>query len=430
MAEATLDGWLAWLEGLHPREIELGLGRIGRVARRLDLPAEQAPLITVAGTNGKGSTVACLESMFRAGGYRPGTFTSPHLLRYNERIRVDGRSVDDEAILDAFRAIDRARGETTLTYFEFATLAAAWCFREAGASPWILEVGLGGRLDATNCLDADLAVITAIDLDHMEWLGDTREAIATEKLGIARPGRPIVCADPDPPPPVADRARALSAPLYQVGQHYHYRATATDWSWWNSERHLGHLPRPHWMVNEALASAAGAVAAVTDGLPALALDPTSIAKGLADAHIVGRQTWVPGCGAGWLLDVGHNPAAIDLLAGRLDAARHRGRVRLAFGLMARKPLAALIARLAPVVDEWFALALDDPQSFSADAIARALRDAGEVVIGQGDASLARSMLETRAEADDLSVAAGSFRVVEAFMRVGIVPCNDQASGRD
>ncbi|RZU97989.1 bifunctional folylpolyglutamate synthase/dihydrofolate synthase [Spiribacter vilamensis] len=430
MAPTTLDGWLAWLERLHPREIELGLGRIGRVARRLDLPAEQAPLITVAGTNGKGSTVACLESMLRAGGYRPGAFTSPHLLAYNERIRIDGEPVDDEAILDAFRAIDRERGEITLTYFEFATLAAVWCFREAGASPWILEVGLGGRLDATNCLDADVAVVTAIDLDHMEWLGNTREAIATEKLGIARPGRPIICADPDPPSPVGETARALSSPLHQLGRHYHYRATVTDWSWWNDQRVFDHLPRPHWMGEDALANAAGAIAAITDGLPALDLDAESIARGLANAHITGRQTWVPGRGAGWLLDVGHNPAAIDLLARRLEGFRQHGRVRLAFGLMARKPLGALIARLAPVVDEWFALSLDDPQSFSADAIERALDDAGQAVIGQGDARLARSILEARAEADDLSVAAGSFRVVEAFMRAGVVPCNHRVSGRD
>lgn len=430
MADTSLDGWLAWLEGLHPREIELGLGRIGCVARRLSLPSEQAPLITVAGTNGKGSTVACLESMFRAGGHHPGAFTSPHLLRYNERIRVDGQPVDDAAILDAFRAIDRARGEITLTYFEFATLAAVWCFRAAGASPWILEVGLGGRLDASNCLDADLAIVTAIDLDHMEWLGDTREAIAAEKLGIARRDRPIVCADPDPPSRVAETASALPAPLHQLGEHYHYQARTTDWSWWSHDRRYDHLPRPHWMGDQALANAAGAVAAVTDAMPALALDSTSIATGLANAHIIGRQSWAPGGGGGWLLDVGHNPAAIDLLARRLEAVRGRGHVRVAFGLMARKPLSALIARLAPVVDEWFALALDDPQSFSADAIEQALGEAGQVVVGQGDASSARAILEARAAAHDLSVAAGSFRVVEAFMRAGIVPCNDRGSSRD
>ena len=428
MSAATLDDWLSWLEQLHPREIELGLGRIGRVAQRLNLPVEQAPLVTVAGTNGKGSTVACLESMFRAGGHRPGAFTSPHLLRYNERIRIDGEPVGDDAILAAFRAIDRARGDITLTYFEFATLAAVWCFREAGASPWILEVGLGGRLDATNCLDADVAVITAIDLDHMEWLGDTRAAIAAEKLGIARANRPIICADPDPPSPIAETARALPAPLQQLGRDYHYRASDADWSWWDSDYGLAQLPRPEWMGDEALANAAGAVAVVSGRLPAFALDPAAIARGLASARITGRQTRIPGCGAGWLLDVGHNPAAIDLLAHRLEGFRRHGRVRMAFGLMARKPLATLIARLAPVVDEWFALTLDDPQSFSAAAIEQALAEAGQTVIGQGDASLARSTLEARAASGDLSVAAGSFRVVEAFMRAGIVPCNHRASG--
>ena len=430
MIAASLDAWLAWLEGLHPREIDLGLGRIGEVADRLGLRNAAAPIITVAGTNGKGSTVACLEAMYRAAGYRPGAYTSPHLLRYNERMRVDGEALDDATILDAFRAIDAARGAITLTYFEFATLAAAWCFRSAEARPWLLEVGLGGRLDATNCFDADLAVVTTIDLDHMEWLGDNREAIAGEKMGIARAGRPVICADPRPPYRIAERAEAIGAPLWQLGRDYHYRAEGETWSWWQDGRDYAHLPRPAWMGDAALANAAGAVMAVSGAHPALALESPAIMQGLAAARLAGRQALVSGPGAGWLLDVGHNPSAIALLAERLAAQRVVGRVRLAFGLMARKPLKPLIEQLAPVVDEWFVLDLDDPQSHSRAEIEAALTNAGQTVIGVGDALMARQRLEASTADADLMVAAGSFRVVEAFMRIGVGACNGSGSGRN
>jgi len=426
----ALERWLAWLEGVHPREIDLGLARVSEVAERLGLRADPTPVITVAGTNGKGSTVACLESMLQAAGHRPGAFTSPHLLRFNERIQVAGHPLDDAAIVDAFRAIDRARGDITLTYFEFATLAAAWCFRAADASVWILEVGLGGRLDATNCLDADVAVITAIDLDHMEWLGDTREAIAGEKLGIARAQRPIICADPDPPARIAERAAALSAPLHQLGRDYEYTVGDSGWAWRDDERHYTDLPCPVWMDGTTLANAAGAVAALVRGRPSLGVDADSVARGLAGAGLIGRQSRASGPGSGWLLDVGHNPSAIARLARRLEQARGQGRVRVAFGLMARKPLTALIAGLAPVVDEWFVLELDDTQSHPAETVERALLDAGAVVIGRGDAGVARERLEARATGGDLAVAAGSFRVVESLMQTGVIPCNASGSGRD
>lgn len=430
MAATVLERWLAWLEGVHPRGIDLGLERITEVARRLELQSDPTPIITVAGTNGKGSTVACLESILQAAGHRPGAFTSPHLLRYNERIRIDGKPVDDADIVAAFEAIDRARGSITLTYFEFSTLAAVWCFRAAGAHPWVLEVGLGGRLDASNCLDPEVAVITAIDLDHMEWLGDTREAIAGEKLGIARPHRPIICSDPQPPQRIAERAAALPAPLHQLGRDYGYASGDGDWSWHDDHRDYVHLPRPEWMGDAALANAAGAVAALTRGMPSLGVDAASVARGLATARLNGRQSRAPGPGDGWLLDVGHNPSAIELLARRLAAHREHGRVRVAFGLMARKPLRVLIERLAPVVDEWYALSLDDSESHTAEAIERALADVGAVVIGRGDAAGARQQLEQRAAGSDLAVAAGSFRVVEAFMQAGVVPCNAGDSSRD
>ncbi len=430
MTAGALNDWLQWLEGVHPREIDLGLERISVVADRMGLREVGAPIVTVAGTNGKGSTVACLESMALAAGKTPGAYTSPHLLHYNERIRIAGEPASDALILQAFEAINTARAEITLTYFEFATLAAAWCFRHCEVSPWILEVGLGGRLDATNCFDADLAIVTRIDLDHMEWLGDNREAIAGEKMGIARPGRPIVCADPEPPARIAQRAQALEAPLWQLGVDYHGEPGQATWRWHAAERAYADLPRPAWLPDNALANAAGAVMAVSGACPALMLPEAAVREGLARASLAGRQQLVATDATRWLLDVGHNPSAIALLAERLATERERATVRMAFALMKRKPLEPLLAELLPVVDEWFVLALDDPQAHAPDAVAAALKAHGAVCLGEGDAALAKTRLEALSRPEDLNVAAGSFRVVEAFMQQGIGGCNKQAGSRN
>jgi len=418
-----LEDWLRWLEGVHPQEIDLGLARISEVADRLGLRQAGVPIITVAGTNGKGSTVACLEAMYSAAGYQPGSYTSPHILRYNERIRMAGVPVNDALIRAAFEAIERARADITLTYFEFATLAAAWCFRERNAAPWILEVGLGGRLDATNCFDADLAVVTAIDLDHMEWLGETREAIAGEKMGIARPGRPVVCSDPQPPRRIAEYAEAIKAPLWQIGTHYELAISGTGWHWRNPMQQFNDLPRPGWLPDAALANAAGAVMAVSGATGDLALGEVAIRDGLARAQLAGRQQWVTAPDGDWLLDVGHNPAAIALLADRLAEARQRGDVRLAFALMARKPLEPLITQLHPWVTEWYVLDVDDPASHSTEAVTAALQAVGGKIVGAGSALDARRVLGRRWQSGDLNVAAGSFRVVEAFLRTQVSACN-------
>lgn len=426
MNAGALDDWLQWLEGVHPQEIDLGLERITQVAHRMGLRQVGAPVITVAGTNGKGSTVACLEAMYRAAGNTPGVYTSPHLLRYNERIRVGGRPVSDALILEAFAAINTARGDITLTYFEFATLAAAWCFRELGVAPWILEVGLGGRLDATNCFDADLAIVTRIDLDHMEWLGDNRDAIAVEKMGIARQGRPVICADPEPPRTIAAVAAQLPAPLWQLGVDYQCLPTDQGWTWQAAEHEYRDLPKPAWLPDNALANAAGAVMAVSGVAPRLRLAESAVRDGLAQAALAGRQQLVPTGAGRWLLDVGHNPSAIGLLADRLRVERRHGKVRMAFALMQRKPLEPLLSQLLPVVDEWFVLDLNDSQAHSPDSVAAMLRAHGGYCLGQGDATAAQQALESANAPGDLMVAAGSFRVVEAFMQLGIGACNDAA----
>lgn len=420
-----LGQWLKSLETLHPREIDLGLERISEVADRMGLRRDAAATIIVAGTNGKGSSVACLESMFQAHGARPGAYTSPHLLRYNERIRVAGVEATDDLILSAFRAIDAARGTISLSYFEFSTLAAAWCFREMGAAPWILEVGLGGRLDACNAFDADLAVITPIDLDHMEWLGDNREAIAGEKMGVIREGRPVVCSDPRPPARIAEVAGGLDAPLSQLGRDYTVEEV-TDRTWdWRGPRgdHLAALPRPGWLPDTALGNAAGAVMAVRQPGP-FHLPVEAIHRGLEQASLAGRLQTTVCRGHQWLLDVGHNPAAVELLAGRLESVP--GRVRMVFGLMARKPPGPLLDRLVPRVDEWFCLDLDDPQSHSPEQLRCALEERGARVLGSGGGDRAIASIHERSEPGDLAVGAGSFRVVEALMRAGVGACNEQA----
>lgn len=417
MRNGTLAAWLRWLEGLHPRAIDLGLERVGAVARRLGLYPAPVPVVTVAGTNGKGSVVACLEACYRAAGRRPGGYTSPHLLAYNERIRIAGEPAADAAIVAAFEAIDAARGEISLTYFEFATLAAAWCFRDAGCDLWILEVGLGGRLDATNVFDADVAVITSIDLDHMEWLGPDREAIAREKLGIARRGRPVVCGDPDPPASLVDGAAALGAPLLARGDAFRLRVEAGAWHWEGEGERVPGLPRLAWMPDVALGNAAAAVAVMRLADPRLALTPTTIRAGLTAARLPGRLQQLPAGDGHWLLDVAHNPAAVTLLVQAVAERRGQGRVRAAFGLMRRKRLETLVALLVPVVDEWFALEIDD-EGWSAAEISAAVRAEGGRVIGEGDAAAAVRTLEPLTGAGDLALGVGSFRVVEALLRAG------------
>jgi len=219
----TLDQWLRWQESLHPSAIDLGLERPGKVLKALGLDSPQHTVITVAGTNGKGSSVAMLESILLAAGYRVGSYTSPHLQCYNERIRIQGEMVSDEALCQSFERIDQARGEESLTYFEFGTLAAIDLFERAGLDVAVLEVGLGGRLDAVNLLDAEVALITAIDIDHAAWLGENREAIGREKAGIFRPGRPAVCSDPQPPDSLQACAAGLGVQLYRLGHDFHYR---------------------------------------------------------------------------------------------------------------------------------------------------------------------------------------------------------------
>ena len=249
MRFTTLDDWLRWQETLHPKAIELGLDRVRTVLHRLQPEALPFAVITVGGTNGKGSCLAFLDAILRAAGYRVGAYASPHLLRYNERIRVDGVEADDETLCRTFARIDAARGDISLTYFEFGTLAALERFREAGVEVAVLEVGLGGRLDAVNVVDADAALVTSIALDHTDWLGPDRDSIGYEKAGIYRPGRPAICADPDPPPRLLEHARAIGARLLRIGPDYGFARADPTWRWWSGAARLTRCHRRRWPAN-------------------------------------------------------------------------------------------------------------------------------------------------------------------------------------
>ncbi len=371
----TLEQWLAWQESLHPSEIDLGLERLRLVARRLGLERPARHVVSVAGTNGKGSSVAMLEAIYRAAGYRVGAYTSPHLLRYNERIRIDGEEVADADLCAAFERIDRARGEISLTYFEFGTLAALDLFAAAGLDVAILEVGLGGRLDAVNLVDADVAIITTVDLDHQAWLGGDRESIGREKAGIARPGRPLVCGDPDPPASVADEARRIGATLYRQGAEFRAEEGATGWRWIGSGRRRDALPLPALRGRGQLENAAAVVMAVEllgDRLP---VGQGALRDGLAGARVAGRFQVVPGEVA-VILDVAHNPQSARALADNLAAWPCPGQTHAVVAMMADKAIDEVVACLAPHIDHWHATTVEIPRAAPAQRLAGAVAAAG------------------------------------------------------
>jgi dihydrofolate synthase/folylpolyglutamate synthase len=348
-AKRTLAQWLAWMESNHPRQIELGLERIRTVAARLQLTAPRATVVTVAGTNGKGSCVAFLEAILRAGGHRVGCYTSPHLLRYNERVRIDGLPVADADLCAAFEAVHAALDDVSLTYFEYGTLAALWLFARVPLDVLVLEVGLGGRLDAVNLIDADVAVVTSIDLDHQDWLGNDRELIGREKAGIFRAGQPAICADPEPPQSLAAHAATVGARWLPVGAAFSFATSAQGWSW-RSDALAGapayrDLPLPQL----PLPSAAAALA-VLHCLP-LAIGEAAIRAGLRAATLPGRFQRLVRGGVEILLDVAHNPHAARYLAQRLAQSPARP-TRAVMAVMADKDVAGIVQPLQALVEHW------------------------------------------------------------------------------
>jgi dihydrofolate synthase/folylpolyglutamate synthase len=370
MTARSLDDWLEYQQSIHPRGIDLTLARVAAVAARLELLRPAFRVITVAGTNGKGSSVEYCSRMLSAAGHRCGAFTSPHLLRYNERIRVDGAQATDAELIAAFETIEAARGDVTLTFFEYNALAALWVFRERRVAVAVLEVGLGGRLDAVNILAADVAIVVSIGIDHRDWLGDTLDAIGREKAGIFRRDRPAVLADPDMTPAVAVEARRVGALLLWAGRDYHFGAVAGagEGRWWL--RGAGcewlDLPRPALAGDVQYANAAASIIAVAQ--LSLGVDAASIHAALMQANLPGRFQRIAGP-VEWILDVAHNEAAARVLATQLAAAPCAGRRFTVAAILGDKDVDAIARALAPVTDQWILCGIDDPRGLAPAALA-------------------------------------------------------------
>ena len=350
-----LSQWLEYIQRQHPESIELGLDRVREVATRLGLGRPAAQVITVAGTNGKGSTVAFIQAIAGAGGWKVGAYTSPHLLRYNERVRIEAEEVADDALVAAFAVVEAARGDTPLTYFEFGTLAALWLFQRASLDLAVLEVGLGGRLDAVNLVDADVAVVTTVDIDHADWLGSDRESIGYEKAGIARAWKPLVLGEVDPPSSVLRHAYAIGANAIRLGSDFfHEPVDAVHWRW----REVGAellLPVPQLAAPAQRGNAATAIAALR-ALPR-ALPEAAFAKGVATATLPGRLQCLSRDGVEIVLDVAHNPQAARELAAWLRSRPPAPTVAV-FAALADKDAAAMVQALAGQVGHWYLAGLE------------------------------------------------------------------------
>ena len=347
----TLAAWLDWQAGLNPKEIELGLDRVCRVWRAMGEPALGGAVITVAGTNGKGSSVAFAEAILQAAGYRTGCYTSPHLARYNERIRIDQQAADDAMICAAFDRIDQARGDTALTYFEFGTLAALTLFADQSLDAVILEVGLGGRLDAVNLIDPDVALITSIGLDHQSWLGDDIEKIGAEKAGILRPGRPAVFSGRSMPASIRQRADEIGASLMVAGEHFSVHRHADAWDLLSAVQVRRALPNPGMRGRVQIDNAAGVLVALDTLRERLPVDQRAVRAGLLGARLHGRFEVRPGRPT-WVLDVAHNPQAAAVLSEMLGDVYFPGRRIAVCGMLDDKDAAGVAQVLAQRFDAW------------------------------------------------------------------------------
>jgi dihydrofolate synthase/folylpolyglutamate synthase len=419
-AERSLQSWLAYAEHIHSKPIDLGLDRVRRVASRLSL-SFSCPVITVAGTNGKGSTCAMLEAILHSGGYKTGLYTSPHLVHFNERCRIDAAPVADAVLAAAMAQVEAARGAESLTYFEFTTLAILKVLANARLDAVILEVGLGGRLDAVNIIDADCAIITAIDLDHMEFLGPDRESIGREKAGIMRSGLPCVCSDPMPPESIKRHAAEVGADLWLFGHDYNYSGDKLQWAWAGRTLRRNGLGYPALRGANQLVNASGVLAALEalrDKLPVGAQD---VRTGLALVELPGRFQVVPGQPA-LVLDVAHNPHSVAALTANLDNMGYFPQTIAVFGAMADKDLPAMLKRIQPIIDHWVVCALPTPRAASAGQLREQLLACGvkpEAITAAANPNTGLQLATARAEAADRIVVFGSFYTVGGVLEDGV-----------
>ncbi|MCW1976612.1 dihydrofolate synthase/folylpolyglutamate synthase [Xanthomonas arboricola] len=406
----TLSDWLAYIEQQHPSAIAMGLERVREVAAHLQIAALATHVIVVGGTNGKGSTVAFIEAIGRAAGWKVGAYTSPHLLRYNERVRIDGVEASDAQLVAAFAAVEAARGGTALTYFEFGTLAALWLLQQSALELAVLEIGLGGRLDAVNIIDADVAVITTVDIDHTDWLGEDREAIGAEKAGIIRGWKPVVLGEIDPPSSVLRRAYQLGANAIRAGSDYfHEPIDAQHWRWRDVAQTL-ELPMPALQAPVQLANAAAAIAAL-QALP-VEVPATAWAQGVAAAQLPGRLQRIARDGVELMLDVGHNPQAARALAQALGTATPAGTTVALYAALADKDVQGVVEALAGCVDQWALAGLEGARGQSAEALrARLQGTAAAQAACHGDVADALRAVLAGARPGDRVLVFGSFHTV-------------------
>jgi dihydrofolate synthase/folylpolyglutamate synthase len=414
-----LQAWLDYQQRVHAQAIALGLDRVREVWNRLGAPSPAPVVIAVGGTNGKGSTVAFLEAMLLADGKRCGVYTSPHLLAYNERVRIDGLDVDDERLVAAFERIEAARGEIALTYFEYGTLAALLIFADAELDVAVLEVGLGGRLDAVNLIDADAAIVTTVDLDHQDWLGNDRDSIGREKAGIFRAGRPAIVGELAPPDGLLDEARRIGADLRIAGSAFRVEVRDRDWIW-STDNTRCVLPHPALAAACQHENAAAAIAAIHALRARLGWNPEAIATGVASARIAARIERFASAPE-LIVDVAHNPQAARVLAEWLRAHPSPGRSIAVFGALADKDVQAIVAAFEDCIDIWViaGLARESPRGLDAASLADRLNGTvgiDAIASRHDDVAPALDAAFALADAEDRIVAFGSFFVAAAALR--------------
>jgi dihydrofolate synthase/folylpolyglutamate synthase len=409
---SSLSDWLSWQETLHPRKIDLGLERVAAVAERLQLLQPDYTVVTVAGTNGKGSSVALLESILLAAGYRTGCYSSPHLLRYNERIRVQGKEVDDASLCAAFARVDEARGDVTLSYFEFGTLAALILLTQASPDIVLLEVGMGGRLDAVNILAADVALITSIGIDHSAWLGTDRETIGREKAGIMRTDRPAICSDPAPPASLESRARELGAHWFGLGQQFSYQNNENNWSWQGVDSHYEDLPLPSLAGNHQLDNAAGVLMVIEVLAADFPVERAAIEQGLKAVALPARCQIQSG-DVEVVFDVAHNADSAESLVRVLGERQVAGSTRLILAMLDDKDIEGFTMVLAAVVDRWYLATLSGERGLTANTLRERMCLAGTAtdVHCFQDVSTAFRQAKAESGSGDRLVICGSFVTV-------------------
>ena len=419
----TLAAWLAVLESRHPKAIDMGLERVTQVKDKLGIHFD-CPVITVGGTNGKGSTCAMLESILMHAGYRVGLYTSPHLLEFNERAHINGEAVSDNALIAAFDAVEARRGDVSLTYFEFTTLAILRMFAEAKLDAVILEVGLGGRLDAVNTIDADVAIVTSVDIDHAEYLGDTREKIGFEKAGIFRTGKAAICSDPMPPKSLIEHAQAIGADLWLMGRDFNYAGDKQQWNYGGRGQRRNSLGYPSLRGANQLLNASAALAALEVLRDRLPVGAQEVRTGLVMVDLPGRFQVLPGRPT-VVLDVAHNPHAAATLARNLDNMGFHRYTFAVFGAMQDKDIEGVIAHLKDAIDHWCVTDLPIARAATATQLRQKLLDAGVVPQNEPGAERTIEVFDSpagafanalrRAEENDRIVVFGSFLTVAGVM---------------